>query len=436
MHNRAWVALHALLVLGFFFGLKGCGGSEFGSVEADAGAPGGAAGSGGAGGSSGAAGSGGSGAVVPCAGPEDCNDQSDCTIDGCSLDGTCTNTSACQSGEQCCPGADGGCGQCCADADCDDKNDCTQDSCSGGACANIPKDTACGAAEYCSPTAGCVPRESCGSDKDCDDQNPCTTDACGASGCGHDFCEMGKVCCASGCQECCTNSQCDDGDPCTQDVCDGTGKCTHSPKCADTTGVGLLCCPGGSCGECCNASDCDDGIPCTNDKCVGGTCSSTPNDLLCQGDQNCDEVQGCIDRIECQTPADCTQPPTPCATPKCSDNRCSYSACDAGKRCCAAQGQCKQCCGDGDCNDNDPCTIDECNQGVCGSRPKCANGTKCCNGECRACCTDTDCPLTGGSTGCVHPACTSGVCGVTTGCLPPAEICCNGLSCQAVCASD
>jgi hypothetical protein len=41
------------------------------------------------------------------------------------------------------------------------------------------------------------------------------------------------------------------------------------------------------------------------------------------------------------------------------------------------------------CNDNDPCTVDQCQEGICQHPPKCQ--AACCNGTCAGCCTDADC---------------------------------------------
>lgn len=81
------------------------------------------------------------------------------------------------------------------------------------------------------------------------------------------------------------------------------------------------------------------------------------------------------------------------------------------------------CLEDGDCDNDDPCTIDECDRGECVSTPlDCPDGEECSKGECvpvSECAQDEDCP---GGRECVDGAC------VPSGCQSNAD-CNDGDSC-------
>src|SRR5262245_47508263 len=52
----------------------------------------------------------------------------------------------------------------------------------------------------------------------------------------------------------------------------------------------------------------------------------------------------------------------------------------------------KRCTGPAECDDINPCTIDECGpEGSCVYTPKCGDGERCCDGACGQCCVQEDC---------------------------------------------
>ena len=57
-----------------------------------------------------------------------------------------------------------------------------------------------------------------------------------------------------------------------------------------------------------------------------------------------------------------------------------------------AGGSAVKCTGPDECDDQDPCTLDECGaDGSCLYRPKCGAEEKCCDGDCGQCCVQEDC---------------------------------------------
>jgi hypothetical protein len=66
------------------------------------------------------------------------------------------------------------------------------------------------------------------------------------------------------------------------------------------------------------------------------------------------------------------------------------------------------CKGPDECNDVDPCTIDECGaEGTCVHAPKCSGGELCCDGVCSQCCAQEDCS---DAIGCTSDTCFAGFC--------------------------
>jgi hypothetical protein len=98
------------------------------------------------------------------------------------------------------------------------------------------------------------------------------------------------------------------------------------------------------------------------------------------------------------------------------------------------------------CDDNDPCTLDQCENGVCQHSQKCQSA--CCNGTCATCCTDAECNDGVQCTvdQCVAGACLSvpddGACGIqfrcdtTFDCIYPAYFCSGGCSDSYACTTD
>ncbi|MSP92862.1 MAG: hypothetical protein EXR79_13830 [Myxococcales bacterium] len=215
-------------------------------------------------------------------GPENCDDGSPCTTDGCDPKSGCTHASvlnngkpcdadqnACSVGDSC---ASGACKPGKATA-CDDGTPCTQDTCDpvSGQCAALPvaANSLCSDGSACTTGDACDGKGTCAAKATvCNDDISCTLDACdplsgqcgsvqmkAGSGCedgnpcsGGDTCDAAGVCKAGG------KNGCDDGSPCTADTCQGGTKCTATPT----------------------AGACDDGSVCTSgDICANGVCGAS-----------------------------------------------------------------------------------------------------------------------------------------------------------------
>ena len=186
----------------------------------------------------------------------------------------------------------------------------------------------------------------------CDDDNPCTLDTCGDN--GEPLCRHKMI------FDCCLYPvDCNDGDPCTLDLCQPqTLACTHQPL------------PG-----CCNLdAECTDGNPCTIDSCANHACRNVVSPTqpgCCIADANCVDVNPCTIDFCKQEPSDSyktchhTSPGgTQCCLvdPDCADempetiDTCENYECQHlvdPEYCLAGPPQY--------CDDDDPCTIDDCN---------------------------------------------------------------------------
>ncbi len=279
----------------------------------------------------------------PCTADWDCDDGDKCTLDRC-LDGVCAH-------DLLPPGF------CCADdGDCDDGVACTVDQCLNGACWNLPEDSTC-----------------CTKATDCEDFNVCTVDLCIGSTCAHVYASDGGAC------QCENVLDCDDGLPCTDQSCtDGvcvyepapgvTGCCTEALECDDGDPSTEDICVHMTCGNapwglCLVDAHCDDGDSCTTNTCVDGVCASALQDGCCHVDAQCADalspttdscVAGdCVHTLgptdACATTSDCPLPP-PCLGVTCVHEICSF-AFEYSPGCCLSAA---------DCDDGDPCTVDDC----------------------------------------------------------------------------
>lgn len=145
--------------------------------------------------------------------------------------------------------------------------------------------------------------------------------------------------------------------------------------CIGTTGCSVLVSPdsdrlgarvdGGVNPSGCVPSDCEDGLACTQDQCVDDRCEHVAVDTLCEAEQRCDAVAGCV-ASTCERDEDC-------------DNG---DACDGvetcmGSKCIAGEPL--------DCDDGLACTVDRCVNGVCEQMPDddaCAYEDLCVVGVC------------------------------------------------------
>ncbi|MBT9556898.1 MAG: hypothetical protein IV100_12760 [Myxococcales bacterium] len=343
--------------------------------------------------------------------------------------------------------------ECVADADCADDDACTEDRCTDGACTSGALAGCCSTVADCATTGdpcdvvSCVDAQcvttvapacaNCGGS--CDDGDPCTDEACVLNACQYypipgcapecvtaaecaappvpcavPTCDFG-ICGVDTEPGCCTaDESCDDGDPCTTNVCSNNA-CTFTEI--------------PNCGGCIAAEDCFDGLPCTADACVFGACQNPP-------------IVGCED--ECQTTADCQAPGT-CTTIACVQGFCLESPLPG---CCTS---------DASCEDDDPCTVNVCDDGACTVSPPDPSAS-CCNenAECAdpdPCTADlcvenqcqnlavpgcgTECTSAQGCSdgnACTQDACVGGKCTYTT----LAGCCVTGAECQDgdICTAD
>ena len=228
---------------------------------------------------------------------------------------------------------------------------CPADGTRVNLCAN--RDLSCDDADACTmdscdPVTGCVNRRI-----SCDDRSACTADSCSP---------------ASGCVNAAIS--CDDKNQCTGDRCDASLGCMHTDI----------------------SADCADGDACTADSC--NTVSGCVNQTISCDDSNqctaesCDSVTGCASR--------------PVA---------DGTSCDSGLgQCMGGVCEASDCFRDGDCNDNDACTMDRCNLAT----------NECVNEDISASCDDDN-------------ACTEDRCAPATGCVNTdiADRCDDGEECTA-----
>jgi len=351
-----------------------------------------------------------------------CNDGNNCTVDDACQDGTCEGT------DKDCSNMDGLCkvGVCFPD---------------DGQCVQISADDndPCNDGLYCTTDDHCESGSCVGTGLDCDDGDDCTIDACDESG---DACQntldpgagttegpVGDASCSnevdddcdgktdeqdSECVSCTDNIDCNDSNPCTIDVCN-SGQCTYQDMqngtaCNDglyctendaclsgsCTGTGRDCrtltdaCNNGVCSESedrcvaqpkANGTACDDGLYCTvSDQCSNGVCQLPQRD--------CDDANTCTTDSCDEDNSRCvhTMNPNPGAEGPQGDSTCSNGLdddCDGQTD--LADSDCVDCQTGSDCNDNNPCTLDECNSGVCSNTPQ--TGQNCNDGDD---CTHTD----------------------------------------------
>ncbi|RME26918.1 MAG: VCBS repeat-containing protein [Deltaproteobacteria bacterium] len=188
---------------------------------------------------------------------------------------------------------------------------------------------------------------------------------------------------------------CDDGLYCTVgDSCEG-GVCVGSQRSCQAPGA----CKLALCSEeekgCVvqnlpDGTSCDDGLYCTDgDKCVDGACTGVARDCSDQDDCTVDSCNEDFARCENVTQAN-PGAEGPAADPTCSNG--IDDDCDGLTD--TQDGDCIECTGPADCNDNNPCTADACTAGLCENTPL-SDGTPCDDG---LFCTEND-------------ACSGGQCG-------------------------
>lgn len=243
---------------------------------------------------------------------------------------------------------------------CDTVADCTEDPCTTVACVEglCESTDLCAEGEGCNADGVCV--ATCSANADCDDGDACT---------GTETCDGGL--CAAG-----TAVVCNDDVACTDDTCDA-GTCVFEDNCAaaETCNMGtgiceILCTSDGDCP--------DDGNICTTAICIDGVCEIDNNTAACDDGDVCTGGDACADGV-CAGNAIagcCTVDVTTGVTEGCADTQ----TCNTDTNRCE-----DQCVVDNDCaNDNDPCTDETCNAGVCESTfntSACDDGDLCTSGD-------------------------------------------------------
>jgi hypothetical protein len=254
---------------------------------------------------------------------------------------------------------------------CDDEDPCTIDTCENGQCVHTPIDcdyldgwvedgsfyTACNGTEVCTYqdmvyldyeciSGDCVPTEidwrtdliGCES---CDDEDPCTIDTCENGQCVHTPIDCDYL-----------DGWVEDGNSYT--ACNGTEVCTYQ----DMVYLDYEC-VGGDCvptetdwrTDLIGCESCDDEDPCTIDTCENGQCVHTPID--------CDYLDGWVEDgspyTSCNGTDVCTYQDMVYLDYECVSGDCVPTEIDWRTDLIGCES----------CDDEDPCTIDTCEDGQC-----------------------------------------------------------------------
>ena len=355
------------------------------------------------------------GVDAPCLKAVCMPDTGDCSLEPDHQGFACNDEDACTSGETC---QDGSCAQG-LPLNCNDGNPCTNDSCDQlQGCQHSFNTLPCQDGDPCTLNDVCAQGECMGGQPmACNDQNQCTDDSCDpATGCVFkpnqatcsdfnpctitDHCEAG-ACVPAGMLDCnddnlCTNDSCSAQQGCVHTMntapCDDGNACTINDKCANGWCLG-------------QGASCEDFNPCTNDSCTQDEgCVHEPNDSLCNDGSLCTVGDHCNDGT-CQG----TQ------LLECDDNDpCTDDNCNPSLGCVHTLNQAP-------CNDGDPCTVDDkCGAGLCkpGITKQCDDNVDCTTDTC-----DGDCIHTPVDAACDDAnQCTADTCDPVNGCthtLPP-----------------
>jgi endonuclease I len=250
---------------------------------------------------------------------------------------------------------------------------------------------------------GCMVNDDCDDNLFCNGTETCVSGSCqtGSDPCPGQGCDEVNDVCTS----CNDDGTCDAGEDCNNcpSDCPMLGAFCGNNICETADGEDCEECPG-DCNNklngnpnnryCCGDGTAQYGITCADSLCTGSgnTCTDVPAPTSCCGDGTCEgaeTIPNCaIDCAECVDPGDCNDA-DPCTINDCIASACSYTPMD--------------------CNDSDACTDDSCSGGVCFNDPiSCDDSESCTTDSCDS------------STGCenVWPAC-----GAADGCCDPGN--CN-----------
>ncbi len=223
----------------------------------------------------------------------------------------------------------------------------------------------------------------------------CTGVECGDDGCGGSCggCAAGEVCRIEG--VCCVQ-ECD-GRQCGDDSCGGNcGLCPEGYSCVEAGGdykcepdcgwfcEALDCGIGGYHGEC-DCGTCHDEDPCTLDSCEFGFCLHAFIEGCCVSDVDC---MDCVDAV---TGMPCPPDPPGCLGASCVPNTCTDNFCE--EEFCQIDSHTVCCVDDFDCDDENPCSEDQCIQethycirvfepGCCANNGMCNDGDICTYDSC------------------------------------------------------
>ncbi len=237
----------------------------------------------------------------------------------------------------------------------------------------------------------CNTKEDCAADQVCCDHQCLTLPRCPGT-CDVDTdCGTGNRCC----EHLCTSlPYCNL--PCASDKnCDDGLFCNGAEKCQNNR-----CRPG-------TAVSCADNQDCTVDSCNENTdrCDHRPDDSRCAAEHICDPSQGCIRAIHCSGAAECADQ-DPCTAEECKNGLCAFPA---------VPGCCHK---DSDCDDERFCNgAEKCQQNTCqnGAPPSCSDGIGCTDDTCHA--ESDECRHAPNDTGCDVPQ----VCDPGQGCVDPPQ---------------
>jgi hypothetical protein len=349
-----------------------------------------------------------------CTSASQCNDNDACTTDACT-GGRCVNTQIINCGSNS--------SSCVYDSNCPpDLSSCQPIKCINHICVLSPI-TSCINNDFCCPN-GCTYTNDnncaqCTSVSQCKDNNNCTTDACTSGKCVYTN--------LTNCKTCTSVTQCNDNVACTTDSC-SNGVCSNNAI--------------SGCKSCTSASQCNDNVACTTDSCTSGKCVYTSITNCINNDGCCPTNTGCTNLNDNNCAASCGNGVIE-ATEKCDGTnlggatcagvagsgytgtlKCS-SSCTFNTSACIATCACN-------INDDNICTTDICNNGICQHIPinGCCTSSSQCNDN--IACTTNICSS---SNRCSYPAITA--CAHNDGCCPSGANCnaLNDNNCAAVCGN-
>ncbi len=256
----------------------------------------------------------------------------------------------------------------------------------------------------------------------CDDDNECTEDTCVAGVCKHEpYDQMSLDCDGIACtvEDSCVAGVCKPGRP-DDALCDDMNPCNAERCLADIGCVSTNL----------NGNSCEDGLGCTfDDVCVLGRCVGTNS---CTDGQICDPLAGtcaaCTLDAHCDDNNPCTIDECSCDGPECTGGVCSHRSAPAGTS----------------CDDGIDCTAgDVCMNGACNGRPVdelCDDGNECTEDRCAM---GTGCTFANVSRACddgvactIRDLCVNGTCIGQDDCFADGATCSLELGVCALCEQD